>query len=147
MSTTNLEPKDAAASADGNNYPTGWKLGSVVVALVLTVFLASLDMVRFTVCLPQRANPLTKNIIATAIPRITEQFHALDDIGWYGSALFLTVASSQSVWGKAYKFFDLKTVFLVSVAIFEIGSLVCGTTTAFPSLDSSHGAAPIYVHD
>lgn len=75
------------------------------------------------------ANPATQNIVATAIPKITDQFHALDDIGWYGSALFLTVASSQSVWGKAYKFLDLKNVFLVSVAIFEIGSLICGATT------------------
>ncbi|KAF9634907.1 hypothetical protein BFW01_g5802 [Lasiodiplodia theobromae] len=105
---SNVEPKHAI-DAPADEYPTGWKLGSVVVALVLAVFLASLDM----------------NIVATAIPKITDQFHALDDIGWYGSALFLTVASSQSVWGKAYKFLDLKNVFLVSVAIFEIGSLIC----------------------
>jgi MFS family permease len=47
-------------------------------------------------------------------------------VGWYGSAFFLTVASSQSSWGKAYKYFDLKLVFLISIAVFEIGSLVCG---------------------
>ncbi|KAF1990337.1 putative gliotoxin efflux pump [Aulographum hederae CBS 113979] len=90
-------------------YPSGWKLGSVVVALTLAVFLASLDM----------------NIIATAIPKITDEFHSLQDIGWYGSVLFLTAASSQSVFGKAYKFFDLKLVFLISIAVFEIGSLIC----------------------
>jgi MFS family permease len=72
---------------DEGDYPNGLKLLSVIIALVLAIFLASLDM----------------NIIATAIPRITDDFHSLNDVGWYGSALFLTVAASQSVWEKAYK--------------------------------------------
>jgi MFS family permease len=29
-------------------------------------------------------------------------------------------------WGKAFKYFDLKTTFLVSMFIFELGSLICG---------------------
>ncbi|TVY53300.1 MFS gliotoxin efflux transporter gliA [Lachnellula cervina] len=65
-------------------------------------------------------------IIATAIPHITEEFHSLNDVGWYASALFLTVAAAQSVWGKAFKYFPVKTVYLTSIAIFEIGSLICG---------------------
>jgi MFS transporter, DHA2 family, glioxin efflux transporter len=64
--------------------------------------------------------------LATAIPRITDQFHSLDDVGWYGSVFFMTVASFQSTWGKAYKYFDLKTAFLITITIFEIGSLICG---------------------
>lgn len=47
-------------------------------------------------------------------------------VGWYASAFFLTVAAFQSTWGKAYKFFDLKIVFLVSIVIFEVGSVICG---------------------
>ena len=105
------DPEDAVQPVkDEGEYPTGMKLVSVIIALVLAIFLASLDM----------------NIIATAIPRITDDFHSLNDVGWYGSALFLTVAASQSVWGKGYKYFDLKTVFLIAIAIFEIGSLMCG---------------------
>lgn len=64
-------------------------------------------------------------IVSTAIPRITDQFHSLQDVGWYGSAFFLLVASSTNLFGKAYKFFPLKAVFLTSIAIFEIGSLIC----------------------
>lgn len=64
-------------------------------------------------------------IVATAIPRITDEFKSLEDVGWYGSAFFLTVASFQSTWGKAYKYFSLKIAFLISIAIFEIGSLIC----------------------
>jgi MFS family permease len=65
-------------------------------------------------------------ILSTAIPKITSDFHSLDDVGWYASAFFLTVGASQSSWGKAYKYFPLKTVILISIAVFELGSLICG---------------------
>jgi MFS transporter, DHA2 family, glioxin efflux transporter len=64
-------------------------------------------------------------IVATAIPRITDDFRSLEDVGWYGSAFFLTIASFQSTWGKAYKYFPLKIAFLIAIAIFEVGSLIC----------------------
>lgn len=94
------------ATAD---YPKAYKLAMIVIALILSIFLVSLDM----------------TIVATAIPKITDEFHSLDQVGWYGSAFFLTVGSFQSTWGKAYKFFPLKTTFLVSIGIFELGSLIC----------------------
>lgn len=66
--------------------------------------------------------------MATAIPRITQDFHSLEQVGWYGSAFFITLAIFQSAWGKSYKYFPLKTTFFTSVAIFEIGSLICATS-------------------
>src|SRR5436190_17511334 len=44
----------------------------------------------------------------------------------YGSAFFLPLAAFQSTWGKAYKYFPLKAIFVLSIIIFEIGSLICG---------------------
>ncbi|KAL2056622.1 hypothetical protein ABVK25_003016 [Lepraria finkii] len=102
-----MESLSRIATAD---YPHAFKLTFIVVALVLSIFLVALDM----------------TIVATAIPRITDEFHSLNDVGWYGSAFFLTVASFQSTWGKAYKYFHLKPTFMASIAIFEIGSLICG---------------------
>jgi MFS family permease len=69
---------------------------------------------------------IAETIVATAIPRITDQFHSLDQIGWYGSAFFLTLASFQSSWGKVYKFFPIQASFMTAIAIFELGSLICG---------------------
>ncbi|KAM0708686.1 hypothetical protein Q7P35_005338 [Cladosporium inversicolor] len=89
---------------------TPWQMASTIIALVLSIFLCSLDL----------------TIIATAIPQITKELQSLDDVGWYGSAFLLTVATTQSFWGKLYKYFDLKTIFLASIVIFEAGSLVCG---------------------
>ncbi|KAH7196249.1 major facilitator superfamily domain-containing protein [Fusarium oxysporum f. sp. albedinis] len=95
---------------DGHEYPSGAHLGFIIVALVLSVFLVILDT----------------TIVATAIPKITDEFHRLDEVSWYGAAFFVCTAAFQSTWGKAYKYFRLKICFLVSIFIFEVGSLICG---------------------
>ena len=38
----------------------------------------------------------------------------------------MTNGGFQSSWGKAYRFFPLKTTFLLSIFVFELGSLICG---------------------
>lgn len=91
------------------DYPSAFPLTMIVIALACSIFLVALDM----------------TIVATAIPKITDQFHSLDQVGWYGSAFFLTVGSFQATWGKVYKYFPLKTSYLVGIFIFEIGSLIC----------------------
>lgn len=65
----NLAVAKTLTREDGSAYPTGATLGLVVLALCLSVFLMALD----------------NSIIATAIPKITDQFHSLGDVGWYGS--------------------------------------------------------------
>ncbi|KIX09628.1 uncharacterized protein Z518_00709 [Rhinocladiella mackenziei CBS 650.93] len=92
-----------------SDYPSTFPLLMIVVALMCSIFLVALDM----------------TIVATAIPRITDQFHSLDQVGWYGSAFFLTIGSFQATWGKLYKYFPLKTSYLASIFIFELGSLIC----------------------
>lgn len=72
-----------------------------------------------------------QTIVATAIPVITKEFDSLDQIGWYGSAFFLTLAAFQSWWGKAYKYFALKTTFFISIFLFEMGSLASGEQICF----------------
>jgi MFS family permease len=67
------------------------------------------------------------------VPRITDDFHAISDIGWYGSAYFLTTCATQLLFGKIYTHFNVKVVYLTAIAVFELGSLVCGaapTSTA-----------------
>lgn len=38
----------------------------------------------------------------------------------------LTTASFQLLFGKFYSYFSIKWVYLVAIAIFELGSLICG---------------------
>ncbi len=51
---------------------------------------------------------LDRTIIATAVPRISDEFQALGDIGWYGSSYMLTTACAQLLFGRIYKFYDMK---------------------------------------
>ncbi|KAF7716754.1 MFS-type transporter [Penicillium ucsense] len=93
-------------------YPAGWKLAAIVVGLCLACILVALD----------------NTIMATAIPKITEQFNSLDDVGWYGSAFLLTTCSVSLLYGKLYTFFSIKWVYLAALGLFELGSLLCGIT-------------------
>lgn len=88
------------------------KLYSVLLAIILSVFLTSPD----------------STIVATAIPRITEEFGSLDQIGWYGASFYITLSSFQVVWGKGYKYFPLKSTFLLANVVFELGNLISGVT-------------------
>ncbi|MCJ1262827.1 MFS sugar transporter [Lobaria immixta] len=104
------EAKALEHFAEEPEYPSGIKLAIITTALCVSVFCMALD----------------NTIIATAIPKITDQFQALDDVGWYGSAYLLTTCAFQLFFGKLYTFFSIKWVYLTAILIFEIGSVVCG---------------------
>ncbi|KAL2017192.1 hypothetical protein VTK56DRAFT_2512 [Thermocarpiscus australiensis] len=109
-SNTGRRVEQVQTREDGAEYPTGLTLGLIVLALCLSVFTMSLD----------------NSIIATAIPKITDQFQSLPDVGWYGSAYLLTTAALQLLFGRFYTFFSIKWVYLIAIFIFEVGSLICG---------------------
>ncbi|RDA82557.1 hypothetical protein CP532_2932 [Ophiocordyceps camponoti-leonardi (nom. inval.)] len=101
--------------AQETEYPSGFKLWIMIAALVSSIFLIALDMA---------SHGLT--IVATAVPAITDEFHGLQDVAWYGAIFFMTAGGFQSTWGKTYKSFPLKMGFLTAIFIFEVGSLICG---------------------
>ena len=69
---------------------------------------------------------LNRTIITTALPQITNEFHRLGDIGRYVSAYMLTSAVGQLMYGRLYKFYNMKVTFLASIIVFEAGSALCG---------------------
>ncbi|TQV91954.1 MFS gliotoxin efflux transporter GliA [Cordyceps javanica] len=108
--TTPNQEEAALVNTKDEEYPSGLQLAFVVLGILLCLFLAALDM----------------TIVATAIPKITDEFRAIDQVGWYGSAFFLTLAAFQSFWGKLYRYCHLKYTYLAAGVVFEVGSLVCG---------------------
>ncbi|KAJ5419113.1 uncharacterized protein N7487_002663 [Penicillium crustosum] len=114
---------------EGNEHAKGLKLALIALALCLGVFLVALGMFIFS--LSFKPSEVGDNcIIATAIPKITDQFHSLDDVGWYGSAYLLATASLQLLFGKFYTFFNVKWTFLAAIGIFELGSLICAVANS-----------------
>ncbi|KAL3449106.1 major facilitator superfamily domain-containing protein [Aspergillus insuetus] len=115
-----IQPLDSHQGSHGSDpdplqdhaqYPDRlYKLLLDILALVAIQFLQGLD----------------GTIVSTAIPKITDQFHALGDIGWYASSFMLTFCSFQLIWGKLYTFYTAKWTYLIGLFLFELGSLICG---------------------
>ncbi|KAJ7362409.1 putative MFS transporter [Mycena albidolilacea] len=110
--SNSLEKKQDGVTAehagDEPQYATGLRLAAIMCTIFLCTLLTALDI----------------GIVATAIPSITDDFRRLDDVGWYGSACFLLIGTSSPMWGKLYKYFSARLVYLVAVALFLIGSIV-----------------------
>ncbi|KAF3406870.1 putative efflux pump gsfJ [Talaromyces pinophilus] len=92
-------------------YLEGWKLWAIMCTLYLNTLLAALDV----------------GIVATAIPAITDDFHQLNYVGWYGGTIFLTLSTTSPVWGKLYKYISARWIYFASILIFLVGSIIAAT--------------------
>ncbi|TGO32414.1 hypothetical protein BHYA_0320g00080 [Botrytis hyacinthi] len=79
---------------------------------------SSVVLIPIVSCLETFCVAVENTITSTAVARITQDFHSIDDVGWY---------SASPAFGKIYTLLSSKFVFLASLLIFEIGSLVCAT--------------------
>ncbi|KAE8404930.1 major facilitator superfamily domain-containing protein [Aspergillus pseudonomiae] len=96
------------------NYPTGTKFWFTIISLCVILILGGLDA----------------NIVATAVPSITNHFHTLAHVGWYSSAFRLCTCAFQFGFAKLYKLFSIKVIFLISNVIFLVGSVLCATAAS-----------------
>ncbi|KAJ5733723.1 MFS general substrate transporter, partial [Penicillium malachiteum] len=99
-----------------SSYLTGWRLGMAISCLFFANFLIALDA----------------NIINVAIPRISSDFHALDDVAWYGTGYLLTITTFQPLYGTFYRLFRTDVVYLISIIIFELGTIICAAASSSP---------------
>lgn len=95
-------------------YPKGTEFWFTILALCLILVLGGLDA----------------NIVATAVPSITDYFHTVADVGWYSSAFRLCTCAFQFGFAKLYQLFSIKKIFLMSVVIYLVGSLLCATAAS-----------------
>jgi MFS family permease len=107
-------PNVVECKADEDGQLSGVKLWSVSIGLGVTAFLMT----------------MSGSIVSTAVPRITNYFHSIADIGWYGSAYLLASCALQPLAGQIYTHFPSKYVFLSFLGVFETGSVICGASTS-----------------
>ncbi|KAF4627640.1 hypothetical protein G7Y89_g10514 [Cudoniella acicularis] len=100
-----------AHNQEPTQFPEGMPLALIIFSIWLALFLCALD----------------RTIIATVIPHIANEFRVLDDVGWYASSYMLTNCALQLLYGRIYKFYSTKWVFVGCVGIFEVESAVCGS--------------------
>ena len=86
--------------------PKSAKFWLILLSNFLALFLVALD----------------RTIVATAVPRISDEFHSLGDIGWYASAYMLTTSASQLLFGRIYKFYSTKWCVDLGVEGVDVGT-------------------------
>ena len=89
-----------------------------LIGLFLAFLLASLD----------------GDVVATAMPRIIGEFHGFDQYTWVTTAYMLTATVSIPIYGKLSDLFQRKTIFLVSIVLFLLGSMLSGAAQSMDQL-------------
>ncbi|KAJ5349579.1 hypothetical protein N7541_007306 [Penicillium brevicompactum] len=103
---------DLSDEEEKQDYPPTSKLVPILIGLCFQSFCIALD----------------NTILSTAVPKITEQFHSLGDISWYASAYLLTTCAVTLPFGKIYTYYSTKWTYLIALALFELGSVICAVT-------------------
>lgn len=107
--------RSAGDAADGTEAP---RVALIMTALVLSVLLAALD----------------QTIVATALPIIVSDLGGLNHISWVITAYLLAVTVSTPLWGKFGDLYGRKGIFVTSIVIFLIGSVLSGQSQDMLSL-------------
>lgn len=111
------EKADDGSSDTTSEYLPSWRLAIVIFSLCLATFLLAIDVY----------------MVSIAVPQISAVFHSLDDVAWYGSAYLLALTAFQPVMGYFYKYFDVRLTYLISIMIFEVGSIMCAAAANSPT--------------
>ncbi|MET9337800.1 MDR family MFS transporter [Nonomuraea sp. NPDC003804] len=69
---------------------------------------------------------LDNMIVGTAMPRIVEELGGLTHLSWVVTAYVLGTTVSTPIWGKVGDLYGRKSIFMASIVIFMIGSVLCG---------------------
>ncbi|MEV6165235.1 MDR family MFS transporter [Streptomyces sp. NPDC052052] len=106
--------KAAGEEADDRSAGTAGKrqrgVRVVMLALMITMLLAMLDNL----------------IVGTAMPTIVGDLGGLEHLSWVVTAYTLATAASTPVWGKLGDLYGRKGIFLTSIVLFLVGSVLSG---------------------
>ena len=92
--------------------------GPVLLAVMLSIGLVAIDA----------------TILATAVPSVVRDLGGFSQFPWLFSVYLLAQAVSVPVYGKVADLFGRKPVMLLGVALFVVGSLLCGVAWGMGSL-------------
>jgi len=113
------KPSTPAPQASGPE-ASRTKLQTAIIMLCLcsALFLAALDI----------------TIVTTALPSICEYFHSNAGYTWIGSAYLLANAASTPSWGKFSDIWGRKSILLLAMGVFFLGSTLAATSVSIGML-------------
>lgn len=89
-----------------------------VISLMMGLLLAALD----------------QTIVSTAMPTILSEFGGMDKFVWVFSAYMIASVISMPLFGKLSDMYGRKLFFISGIAVFMIGSALCGTSQSMTQL-------------
>src|SRR3954462_15010914 len=110
---TAVERRDArvaAAAPDASGGFSHRQIMTILVGLLLGMFLAALD----------------QTVVSTAIRTIADDLHGYDLQAWATTAFLITSTISTPLYGKLSDIYGRRGFFLFAIAVFVIGSMLCG---------------------
>jgi EmrB/QacA subfamily drug resistance transporter len=90
----------------------------ITAGLMLSLFLASME----------------STVVSTGMPTIVSQLGGLESYSWVFTAFMLASTTTVPLYGKLSDLFGRRPVFVAAMAIFLIGSALCGLATTMPQL-------------
>src|SRR3954468_23234104 len=81
----------------------------ILFGVLLTMFLAALD----------------QTIVAPALPTIARDLHGFDSVSWVVTAYLLSATAATPILGKLSDLYGRRSVMVISVAVFLVGSVAC----------------------
>ena len=107
-------------SKSSNRTPrnTRTRIPLLLAAILIATFMTSIEV----------------TIVTTALPTISEDLRGLSEQNWVFTMYLLTTAISTPIYGKLSDQLGRRPIFITGVALFAIGSGLCGLATSMPLL-------------
>ncbi|KAJ5201513.1 Major facilitator superfamily domain general substrate transporter [Penicillium cinerascens] len=94
----------------------GWKWYLTLASILASTFLYALDA----------------TVVADLQPVIVRDLGGVTKLSWLSVAFLLSATATNLIWGRVYGHFNTKWFYIFHVALFEVGSAICG---AAPSIN------------
>jgi EmrB/QacA subfamily drug resistance transporter len=87
---------------------------------------SEIKLIVFALMLAMLLSALDQTIVSTALPQIAIDLHGLDKLSWVATSYLLASAVVTPIYGKLGDMFGRKKIFITSISIFLVGSVLCG---------------------
>ena len=116
--STSSEPTGTAPAGPGADFHPDRRFWAVYASLLVVMFLSAMD----------------QTIVGTALPTIVGDLGGAAHMAWILTAYTLAITVAMPVYGKLGDLVGRKNLFLVAIALFLIGSALCGTADTMSQL-------------